>query len=53
MEEKLQRQILDMLSSIDNIEDFLKVEYINGKIDQQVTQELLRLLRETTEIGLN
>ena len=41
-----------MIQQIETIEDFIKVSYPDGKIDEQMANELLRLLREVKDTGL-
>jgi hypothetical protein len=46
------RKLMSMIERIETIEDYIKVSFPDGKIDEQMANELLRLLKETKEIGL-
>lgn len=46
------KAILYMIQEIENVEDFIKVSTVDFKIDEQVANELLRLLQNIKEIGL-
>ena len=48
----MERKVLAMIERIETIEDFIKVSYPDGKIDGHTAEEILRLLRETKDIGL-
>lgn len=41
-----QNKLLQLISDIDNLEDFIKLSGIDGKIDKQVCNEILRQLKE-------
>ena len=40
------RQLLQLLSDVDGIEDFIKLGAFDGKIDKQAATEILRLISE-------
>lgn len=41
-----------LLTDIDNIEDFIKLSGIDGKIDMQACREILRLIKEAKDRAL-
>lgn len=45
-------KILWIIHEIENVEDFIKVSYPDGKIDAQTANELLRLLNDIKEFGM-
>lgn len=45
-------KILEMIRQIENIEDFIKHEFPDGKINKDMARELLRMLLEIKETGL-
>jgi hypothetical protein len=46
-------KIANMIEKIEVTETFIKTEYADGRISQRTANELLRLTRETKEIGIN
>ena len=46
-------KVLWMINQIETIEDLIKVSYPDGKIDEQLARELLRLLRDVRSTGLD
>lgn len=40
------KKLLQLLTDIDSLEDFLKLSAFDGKIDKQTANELLRLIKE-------
>jgi len=40
------RQLLQLLTDIDNLEDFIKISAIDNKINSQTASELLRIIKE-------
>lgn len=40
------KQLLNLLNDVDNLEDFIKLSAIDGKIDKQTAKEILRLISE-------
>lgn len=46
------QKLLQLLSDIDNVEDFIKLSGIDGKIEQQTCNEILRLIQEAKNRAL-
>jgi hypothetical protein len=47
------RKLLDLLTEIDTLEDFIKICYVDGKLDKQAGNEILRLIKEMKTRALN
>ena len=46
------QKLLQLLNDIDSIDTFVKTSYMDKKIDEQTTREILRLIREAQERAL-
>lgn len=44
--------LLNLLTDIDNLEDFIKISGADGKIDKQCANEILRLIQEAKNRAL-
>lgn len=42
-------RLLQMFSDIENLEDFVKISTVDGKIDTRTAQEILRITSEAKE----
>ena len=40
------RELLQLLNEIDNMEDFIKISALDGKIDMDAAREILRMISE-------
>jgi hypothetical protein len=48
-----ERKLLQLLTEIDTLEDFIKICYADMKLDQQTAKEILRLISEMRTRALN
>lgn len=46
------KKLLQLLDDIDNLEDFIKISGVDGKIDVQCANEILRLIKEAKSMAL-
>lgn len=46
------KKLLQLLTDVDNLEDFIKVSAVDGKIDNQCANEILRLIKEAKDRAL-
>lgn len=46
------KKLLQLLTDIDNLEDFIKISAVDGKIDKQCANEILRLIKEAKTLAL-
>lgn len=46
-------KLMQLLTDIDNMEDFLKISAVDGKIDKDCAREILRLIQEMKDRALN
>lgn len=51
-DEKNQRKILELINKIEMIENLTKMEYADGRINEQPAGEILRICRESIEYAL-
>ena len=47
------RKLMQLLTEIDTLEDFIKICYADGKLDKQAGNEMLRLIKEMKTRALN
>lgn len=44
-------KLLQLLTDVDNLEDFIKISAVDGKIDKQCANELLRLIKDAKNLA--
>lgn len=48
-----QRKLSAVVAIIENMEDFIKISWVDGRINTEVAQELLRMTRKAKDIELD
>lgn len=46
------QKLLQLISDIEKIEDFVKISVLDGKIDEETGREIIRMTRESIEHSL-
>jgi len=49
----IMEKLNQLLTDIDNLEDFIKVSAVDSRINEQTANEILRLIKEMKDRALN